>query len=150
MKPRPRTKHVYDILFAGKTGKMSVLVIAASFLLPPDGIGVSVCMMKNLFDLPCPGCGLTRSITCVSHLEIVKAWNYHPFGLLVHPFLCIAALSAFLSGNTQRRMRICFWKRNRIAYPVYMAVITAFLVFGFVRLAGELWDGTIFHFLHGG
>jgi hypothetical protein len=144
MKPQRRTKQVYDILFAGNTGKISILVIAASFLLPPDGTGFSVCMMENLFELPCPGCGLTRSVTCVSHLEFVKAWNYHPFGLLVYPFLCVAALSAFLSGDIQRRMRICFWKRNRFAYPVYIAVITAFLLFGFVRFVGELWDGPVF------
>lgn len=133
-----RRKNVHDILFGRYTGRFAIVAIIASFLLPTEGAGIKLCMMKNLFELPCPGCGLTRSVTSVSHLELTKAWNYHPFGLITHPFLCFAALSIFLTIDARRRMRVWFWKHNRMAYAVYLALIFGFLVFGFVRLGCEL------------
>ena len=133
-----RRKNVHDILFGRATGRLAIAAIIASFLLPTAGAGIKLCMMKNLFELPCPGCGLTRSVTSVSHLELTKAWNYHPFGLIIHPFLCFAALGVFLSKEARRRMRVWFWKHHRMVYAVHLTLIVAFLLFGFVRLGCEL------------
>ncbi len=135
---KPR-KNVYDILFGGRTGRFAIVAVLASFVLPPDGIGINLCTMKHLFDLPCPGCGLTRSVTCLSHLELTRAWHYHPFGFLIYPFMCLAALSVFTSEDTRRRMRVWFWKHSRMAYAMYCALIAGFLIYGFVRLGCALY-----------
>ena len=134
-----RRKNVYDILFGRYTGRFAIVAILASFMLPTEGVGVKICMMKNFFEVPCPGCGLTRSVTSISHLELTKAWNYHPFGLIIHPFLCFAALSVFLSIDARRRIRVWFWKHNRTSYAVYLTLIVGFLIFGFIRLGCALY-----------
>ena len=139
MKQRKPRKNVYDILFGGLTGRFALVAVLASFVLPPDGIGINLCTMKHLFDLPCPGCGLTRSVTCFSHLELTRAWHYHPFGFLIYPFMCLAALSVFTSEDVRRRMRVWFWTHSGTAHALYCTLIVGFLVYGLVRLGCALY-----------
>jgi len=41
-----------------------------------------VCTFHNLTDLPCPGCGLTRSIVAIVHGRIKSSFNYHCLGII--------------------------------------------------------------------
>ena len=47
---------------------------------------LNVCMFNNLTNLPCPGCGLTRSFVYFGHLEFVKAFAMNPFGPILFFF----------------------------------------------------------------
>ncbi|MBI84941.1 MAG: hypothetical protein CMJ81_17235 [Planctomycetaceae bacterium] len=38
----------------------------------------SFCLVRRLFGLDCPGCGLTRSFICLAHGEIVTACRHNP------------------------------------------------------------------------
>lgn len=40
------------------------------------------CTFKNLTGLPCPGCGLTRSIVAASHGDVMQSFHLHRLGLL--------------------------------------------------------------------
>ena len=42
-------------------------LILGAFILPTQGIGLSMCALKTTAGIPCPGCGLTRSVTGVFH-----------------------------------------------------------------------------------
>jgi len=46
-----------------------------------------ICTFKNLTGLPCPGCGLTRSIVSAVHGNIKESFNYHRLGLLTISYL---------------------------------------------------------------
>jgi len=63
--------------------------IALSFLLDIDAQGIRVgdslrlpgtCTSRELLDLPCPGCGLTRSFVSLAHGDWAGAWRYHRVG----------------------------------------------------------------------
>lgn len=41
-----------------------------------------VCMLRSLTGLPCPGCGLSRSIVAAMHGDIGMSLTYHRLGLL--------------------------------------------------------------------
>lgn len=40
------------------------------------------CIFKNLTGLPCPGCGLSRSIVAAAHRDLTGSLSYHRLGLL--------------------------------------------------------------------
>jgi len=56
----------------------ALLVLA---LMPSDGLGPSACPLHMLFGIPCPGCGLTRSVSSALHFEFIKSLQYHPLGI---------------------------------------------------------------------
>jgi hypothetical protein len=79
------------------------LLAGALILNPPDpGCALvrlgrtplpSVCTFKNLTGLPCPGCGLVRSISALVHGRVAVSLACHRLGWLV--FLYIAAQFGF-------------------------------------------------------
>lgn len=48
-----------------------------------------VCTTKLLFHVRCPGCGLTRSLVAMGHLQLVEAWRFHHVGPLVYGLLLL-------------------------------------------------------------
>jgi len=42
-----------------------------------------LCLFKRIFDLSCPGCGMTRAMLCLSHFDLAGAWSFNPFSLLL-------------------------------------------------------------------
>lgn len=66
-------------------GLIGALAVARLLPLPQNGtIGgmPSLCIFKNTTGLPCPGCGLTRSVVYAAHGLWHQAFTYHPFGPL--------------------------------------------------------------------
>lgn len=47
------------------------------------------CSFKNLTGLPCPGCGLTRSIVAGMHGEFKASLIYHRLGLLTLAYVLL-------------------------------------------------------------
>jgi hypothetical protein len=57
--------------------------------------GQAVCVSRVVFDIECYGCGLTRAIMHLVHLDIATAWSYNKLSVLVFPLLCIVWAKAF-------------------------------------------------------
>jgi hypothetical protein len=70
------------------TGLLVALPVVL-LLLPPDYFddGQSSCLSVVLFDTECYGCGMTRSIMHMIHLEFMEALYYNPLGYAVMPML---------------------------------------------------------------
>lgn len=65
-----------------------LLIPVAMILLPVewiDGPGVPVCIFRNLTGYECWGCGLTRAMVSVMHLELHRAWEFNPLIVVVFP-----------------------------------------------------------------
>jgi preprotein translocase subunit SecG len=70
----------------------SVILIGALLLSPAESgeghltIGSitlpDTCTFKNLTGLPCPGCGLTRSLVAAAHGDLRDSFHHHRLGLL--------------------------------------------------------------------
>ncbi len=39
------------------------------------------CLLKKVFNISCPGCGLTRSFIAIFHLKFLEAFNYNILGI---------------------------------------------------------------------
>ncbi|MCB1324181.1 MAG: DUF2752 domain-containing protein [Spirochaetales bacterium] len=102
--------------------------LLAALLLPADGVGVSFCLFRNLTGLPCPGCGLTRSVVSVFHMEFRTAYYYHPMG-----FFAAAAILFFVGSSFSRRVNNWFLAVRSSLGAILLALTAALLVFGLGR-----------------
>ncbi len=48
-----------------------------------------VCTFHNLTGLPCPGCGLTRSLVAAAHGRFKTSFAFHRLGILTLLFICL-------------------------------------------------------------
>ena len=70
-------------------------IVLAALLLEPSGEFVkvgpwtlpSVCTFRQITGIPCPGCGLTRSIVAGVHGDWSASYAYHRLGLVVVLYL---------------------------------------------------------------
>ena len=132
--PETVGRSLYPVFFGRLTRLVAIPVLLLSFFLPPDGLGVPICWFKRIFDLPCPGCGLTRSVTCISQLKFAKAWDYHPFGFLAYMLFLVNAVMLFRSSEAKAGVQCWLVAHDDRVRPVYWTVVVAFLVFGIARM----------------
>jgi len=86
--PRRSSEH-WTLLGFSIAGLLSMLGFA--FFLDPDGrgygtheqLGLKPCFPQEYWNFPCPGCGVTTSVTHAAHLQFVDAFLTQPFGLLL-------------------------------------------------------------------
>jgi hypothetical protein len=66
-----------------------------------------ICLAQTLLHIPCPGCGITRSLLNLSRLDIQLSWRANPAGVvlaLLFGFQIIARPIAFFVPTTSRRI----------------------------------------------
>lgn len=113
----------------------AILVLGA--LLPPDGTRIPACPSRLITGVPCPGCGLTRSVTSLEHGDVAKAWRYNPFGIVAMLVILWYVVRPVL--GERRVERVENWRLTR---AVGWLVLVTFVVHGVARGAGVLPDHT--------
>jgi hypothetical protein len=48
----------------------------------------SVCLIRNLFGIKCPGCGMIRAMSSIFHGDLKGAFHYNKLVVIVFPLLC--------------------------------------------------------------
>ncbi len=85
----------------------SILIIApiVLMLLPADyfDTGESVCLSVQLFDTECYGCGMTRSIMHLLHLDINESIYHNSLGIIVFVLLVVVVLRRLKDNFTEIR-----------------------------------------------
>lgn len=112
---------------------ISLLVIIISFILPPDGLGRNTCGLYILTKLPCPACGLTRSVTCISHMKFAKAFYYHPFGFIFYVIFLLLAIYNFMPEKMKNIIIAFFINHENIIKYVITFIIFSFIIYGIIR-----------------
>jgi hypothetical protein len=87
--PRGRTREHWLVLAASLAGALGLAVLG--LVLQPDARGVGTheqlglppCMTMELWNLPCPGCGVTTSLALASRGRFGASLANQPFGLAV-------------------------------------------------------------------
>ncbi len=108
------------ILFSG----ILFIYIVVSGLIPFE------CLFKKLFDIRCPGCGLTRSFRDIINLNFDSAIKYNILGIPL--FIIIFGLSIGLSIdiilNTNETLKYInnFFKKNYIII-IFILIITGII-----------------------
>lgn len=60
-------------------------VVMPIWTLPLPG----TCSVKQLTGVECPGCGLTRSLVCLAHGDVARAWRFNPAGMYVFALVAL-------------------------------------------------------------
>lgn len=67
------------------------------------------CTFHNLTGLPCPGCGLTRSLVAAAHGDLAGSLTFHRLGLLTLSYILLQLIfrlgSILLPGLTYKVFR---------------------------------------------
>jgi hypothetical protein len=87
------------------------------------------CPIYKITGLYCPGCGITRCIIALIHLDIYSAFRYNPLVFILLPFLI-----------TYLFYKIDIWlfeKKDKISqkltgYPIYSLIIIL-IIYGILR-----------------
>lgn len=137
--------HVHEALLGRWSVGVALLVVLGAMvgagLLPPERIGVELCWLRALSGLPCPGCGLTRSVVSLARGEVARAVWFHPFGLLVLPFSLFAASSLLWPAALRARVHAAIDRRRSAVDLAYRAVVVIFLAYGCLRALGAATGG---------
>lgn len=117
-------------------GLWLAVTVAGLWLTPnPKGygthtqLGLPPCPSTILWDRPCPGCGLTTSISATLHGDLALAWHAHPFGPIVYALLTLAGIAALYG----------YLKVLRLDYDVrwgnvaVLALLAVYLLHGALR-----------------
>lgn len=67
-----------------------IIIPVAMILLPVEwinGSGMPVCIWWHITGHPCWGCGLTRAMVSVMHLDFTEAWEFNRLAVLVFPIM---------------------------------------------------------------
>jgi len=88
-----------------------------------------VCALRSRFGLPCPTCGLTRSVVMSLHGEVARAWRMAPVGPVLVAGMLVFAMTMLLlaysqwTGMRQRESQARAWIRKGVA--IYAAGVLA-------------------------
>jgi Protein of unknown function (DUF2752) len=115
---------------------MALVAVGVAALVPLDWVaGLPVlCPFRLLTGLPCPGCGMTRSLVSLAHGDLIGSLFFHPLGpalaivvtLAIVGRLDVADRRALLVGRTfARRLQV---GSGPLVWAAVAAVVAVWLV----------------------
>jgi len=116
-----------------RAARIVTAIVALLLLLTASGLPVWRCPVHALFGVPCPGCGLTRSILCLLKGDWRESLSYHPFGILFFIAGALVSLAAFLPEKWGKAMGRVIEKVEMQTGLTMIALLSA-LLFGVLRL----------------
>ncbi|HWI57550.1 MAG TPA: DUF2752 domain-containing protein [Bacillota bacterium] len=127
------TRRVYDLWLGRHCVWVAWLGLLAATLSPPHGSGFLVCWVQSATGVPCPGCGLTRSLSCGLRGRFLESWHYHPMGLLILALFAFTALQSLCPKTLRDRLAQYLQSRPALFHALYLASVATFLSFGLLR-----------------
>jgi hypothetical protein len=112
--------------------------LAAAMVFPPRGAGIPLCWIHGTLDVPCPGCGLMRSLSCAVRGLWMESLDRHPLGLVILALFLFTASQSLLPRSLRQRLLHFMDRRGRWFSTLYLAFVVLFVSFGALR---ALWHG---------
>jgi uncharacterized protein DUF2752 len=129
------SRDFYSFLFNRKAGLGALALVLLAAALPSQGAGVPICLFRYMTGLPCPGCGLTRSFSCILHGDFSHSYDFHPFGCVLLPLFIMIAATVFMPKSFRIQLEELVRARQSHLRHIYLTLIYGFIAFGVVRMA---------------
>lgn len=107
------------------TGVPALFVCAYMLALHPLILKAPLCAVKMFLGLDCPGCGITRSLTQLTHGHFRESIRMHPLGIFLALWLCymfLREITAVIRGRTLPSLL------SRRAKDILIVIVTSALV----------------------
>ena len=114
------------------------VIAALAVLHPAHGTGLNLCLWHSMTEMPCPGCGMSRSVSCAVRGQFAESIAYHPFGIVLLVLFATAMLVAAMPPAPKRRILRTILRHTAMLNATYVVAVTAFIAFGIARIAGQL------------
>ena len=108
-----------------------LLVFGISFIIiVTSGIFRFDCLFKTLFNINCPGCGLTRSFRSIFNLDFYSAFNYNILGIPLFIIGIVIGISFIVDiiKNSNRTIIYVFSFLNKYYFIVILLLITTTII----------------------
>lgn len=109
------------------TGLAGVVCIAYYFSLTFFNIGIP-CLFHKFTGLLCPGCGITRMILAILHLDFKSALQYNQVVFIFSPIILYFIIRLYVSWLKSEN-----YKLSLIENIVVYIMLTILLIFGIIR-----------------
>jgi hypothetical protein len=107
-------------------------------LMPPEGLGVDLCMSQLLFHAPCPACGVTRCGSNLARGHLLRAAQFHPLGPPVVLLIAALGVIALLPRRWREGLRAALLRRAVLLRPLYLVGLWGFVIYGVARWGAVL------------
>jgi hypothetical protein len=114
--------------------RLCLLFTIVFVLMPSEGIGYEMCASKRLMNAPCPGCGMTRCGSNLVRGNVVRAFQYHAFGMVVIPICGVLGVTALLPRRWRDALRSRIGSHDAWLRPLLKVAVSLFFAYGIVRL----------------
>ena len=136
--PRRPARRVSELWLGGPTllaASIGLALAAASAWAGStlNATRIARCWMLDATGLPCPGCGLTRSLGAGLHGAWAESWHYHPFGLFILGLFFLTVTLHLLPRSVREGFKKKVDARPRLFQCGYVLFVVAFLGFGIGR-----------------
>lgn len=91
---------ILKYLYHNKWYSLPVLYFIVSVILKMQGVDITIpCIFNFLFDVNCPGCGLTRAFIEILSFNFISAWLYNPLIYIIIPSVSYYILKDYSRFN---------------------------------------------------
>ena len=113
-------------------------VLLASVTIPPFHREVfTICLLQDVFGIPCPGCGLTRAFLFLGHGDFRSALELNVNSLLAYTLVALLWLQSAYNAVTHNEINMQLRKQERF---FLMALAVAATASGWIyNLQGNPW-----------
>jgi hypothetical protein len=115
-------------------GRSTVFVAYLGLLIavfhPPHGLGVTICWTKLHCGIPCPGCGLCRSLSCAARGMLMESVSYHAFGPVLLALFAGLIVARYVPSRVSARLDAAAAAHRRLFAAAYWAFTVSFVLYG--------------------
>lgn len=95
---------------------------------------IDVCLMKRVTNIPCPSCGVTRSVVSLTKGDFLKAFLTNPLGYIVLIIMIVAPLWVFYDFSLKKKSFFQFYQtlENYIRKPTIAVILITLVIVNWI------------------
>jgi hypothetical protein len=110
----------------------SLLVIIALLIAPIYSANIAsmphFCLFEKVLHIPCPGCGITRSLFSVVRGNLFLAWHYNPAGLLLFFFTLFQIPARITALKYENTSELIFNGSRKISFFLLLSLVLVWML----------------------